>query len=98
MSFSADHFSTVAKNYAAFRPHYPKTLVDALRARVTGDTAWDIGCGSGQLTLGLAEQFARVIATDPAAAQIEAAPAHPRVEYRVAPAEASGLPDASIDL
>jgi SAM-dependent methyltransferase len=94
----ADHFSTAANQYAAFRPRYPQALVDALRARTTGDIAWDIGCGSGQLTLGLAEQFTRVIATDPAAAQIAAAPAHPRVEYRVAPAEASGLPDASVDL
>jgi SAM-dependent methyltransferase len=39
-----------------------------------------------------------VTATDASAAQIGQAPPHPRVRYRVAPAEASGLPDASVDL
>ncbi len=36
--------------------------------------------------------------TDASAAQIAHAAAHPRVTYRVVPAEASGLPDASVDL
>lgn len=97
MSFQ-DHFSSVAASYAAYRPSYPAALVDFLREVTRGDTAWDIGCGSGQLTLALAERFERVIATDPAAAQLAEAPAHPHVEYRVAPAEASGLAEASIDL
>lgn len=97
MTFT-DHFSTVAARYAAFRPHYPPALVDALADLTTGDVAWDIGCGSGQLTVRLAARFARVIGTDPAAAQIAAATAHDRVEYRVASAEASSLPDASVDL
>jgi SAM-dependent methyltransferase len=39
-----------------------------------------------------------VIATDPAQAQLEAAEPHPHVEYRRAPAEASGLPDHVADL
>jgi hypothetical protein len=39
-----------------------------------------------------------VIATDPAKAQLAEAPAHPHVEYRVCPAEDSGLRDGSIDL
>src|SRR5690606_372639 len=40
----------------------------------------------------------RVVATDASAKQIEAAEAHPRIEYRVAPAEQSGLESASVDL
>ena len=39
-----------------------------------------------------------MIGTDPSAQQLEHAVPHPRVEYRVGPAEASGLPDASVDL
>ncbi len=77
MTFT-DHFSTVAARYAAFRPHYPPALVDALADLTTGDVVWDIGCGSGQLTVHLATRFARVIGTDPAAAQIAAAPTHDR--------------------
>ena len=39
-----------------------------------------------------------MIATDLSGAQLEQAPELANVEYRVAPAEASGLPDASVDV
>ncbi|MGE0547873.1 MAG: class I SAM-dependent methyltransferase [Kofleriaceae bacterium] len=95
MTFS-DHFSAVSTSYATYRPHYPKALVDALADRAPRGVAWDIGCGSGQLSVQLARRFERVIATDPSQAQLAEAPADPRIEYRCAPAEASGLADASI--
>jgi SAM-dependent methyltransferase len=91
----ADHFSAVAARYAAYRPRYPQALVDVLGA---GDVAWDIGCGNGQLAVALAERFERVIATDLTQKQLDAAVPHPRVEYRCAPAEESGLADASVEL
>ncbi len=94
----ADHFSTIAARYATYRPRYPAALVDALADRSATHTAWDIGCGSGQLSVSLAERFDRVIATDPAQAQLDAVLAHPRVEYCCSPAEESGLPEASVDL
>jgi SAM-dependent methyltransferase len=95
----ADHFSTIARGYAAYRPHYPPELAAALAERCTRhELAWDAGCGNGQLSVGLAAHFAQVIATDPAQAQLDAATRHDHVEYRRAPAEASGLPDACADL
>ncbi len=94
----ADHFSTIAARYATYRPHYPPELVDVLADRAPSGTAWDVGCGSGQLSVALAARFARVIATDPAQAQLDAATHAPKVEYRCAPAEASGLPPRSIAL
>ncbi len=94
----ADHFSRIAARYAAYRPTYPPALADALAARTTPGVAWDVGCGNGQLSLGLAERFAHVIATDPSQPQLDAAPRHPRIEYRCVTAEDSGLPDASVDL
>lgn len=98
MSFK-DHFSTKSGDYAAYRPTYPIALVDYLAdlCQQTG-TALDVGCGTGQLSALLAQRFERVIATDASAQQIENAERHERVEYRVAPAEASGLPDGSVDL
>jgi SAM-dependent methyltransferase len=60
--------------------------------------ALDCATGSGQAARGLADHFDRVIATDASAEQISNAGMHPRIEYRVAPAESSGLPDASVDL
>lgn len=94
----ADHFSAIAVRYAAYRPRYPAALADLLRAETAGDVAWDVGCGNGQLSVALGERFARVIATDLTAKQLAEATPHPHVEYRCAPAEASGLPDASVDL
>jgi SAM-dependent methyltransferase len=94
-----DHFSALAARYAAYRPRYPAALVGALAERCAGHgVAWDIGCGSGQLSVALASHFARVVATDPAQAQLDHAEPDPRVDYRCAPAEASGLADASVDL
>lgn len=98
MSFH-DHFSGHAPAYARARPHYPAELFPALAARAPGrDLAWDAGTGSGQAALGLAECFSRVVATDPSAAQLAEAPAHPRVEYRVGTAAESGLSGGSVDL
>lgn len=99
MTGAADHFSRVADAYASFRPRYPSALFAYLAGLTPRhELAWDCGAGSGQATLDLAAHFHRVIATDMSAEQIGAAPRHPSVEYRVAPAEAGGLPDASVDL
>jgi len=94
-----DHFSALAARYAAYRPHYPAALIDRLaEACDRRATAWDVGCGSGQLSVALAGAFDRVIATDPSQAQIDHAEPAPRVAYRCEPAEASQLADASVDL
>lgn len=94
-----DHFSAKSKDYAAFRPHYPAALGEWLATTAGGtERALDVGCGNGQLAVLLAERFDQVVATDAGAAQIAAATAHPRVVYRVAPAEKCDLPDASVDL
>jgi len=96
---SSGHFCAVAPDYARFRPGYPAALFEALEAASPDRRlAWDCATGSGQAALGLARWFERVIATDASAAQLAAAPAHPRVTWRRAPAEASGLPAASVSL
>src|SRR6185312_4873649 len=48
--------------------------------------------------LGLAAHFGRVVATDPSATQIAQAAAHPRIDYRVEPAERSTLAAGSASL
>ncbi len=95
----ADHFSAVATGYATYRPRYPDALFDYLSSLANArNVAWDCAAGSGQATLALTAHFGRVIATDASEAQIGSAPAHPRVEYRVASAESSGLLAGSVDL
>jgi SAM-dependent methyltransferase len=95
-----DHFSGHAEAYAAARPtHYPPALFDFLASLTAGRRlAWDCATGNGQAALPLAGIWERVIATDASAEQIAHALPHPRVEYRVAPAESSGLAERSIDL
>lgn len=99
MTAFKDHFSSHAAAYAAYRPSYPPELAAWLAsiAPATG-LALDVGAGSGQLSRLLAEHFDRVIAAEPSARQIETAARHPRIDYRVAPAERCGLPDSSVDL
>ena len=96
---NAELFSSVAREYANFRPGYPPELF-AWLARVAPrlDAVWDCGCGSGQASTALAAHFSIVHATDVAPEQIAAAKQHPKVKYSVAPAEHSGLPAASVDL
>lgn len=94
-----DHFSKVAKAYAAVRPRYPDELYAFLAARAPArELAWDSATGNGQAAVGLARHVQHVIATDASAEQIAQAIADPRVDYRVARAEQSGLAAASIDL
>ncbi|MCQ9374588.1 class I SAM-dependent methyltransferase [Methyloversatilis sp. XJ19-13] len=95
----ADHFATLASQYASSRPTYPPALFDWLAERCAArDCVWDCGTGTGQAAVDLGRVFGRVVATDASAAQIAEATPHARVDYRVAPAEASGLDDASVDL
>jgi SAM-dependent methyltransferase len=94
-----DHFSDIANRYADFRPHYPAALVDYLATLAPRNVlVWDCACGNGQATLDLADRFDRVVATDASAEQIASAQAHPQVDYRVASAEQSGLPNQSTGL
>lgn len=93
-----DHFSSVASVYAAARPTYPPALFDWLsRQTRANDLAWDAGAGSGQATLGLADRFTHVLATDISAEQVEKAPQRPNVTWRVTDVE-TRLPDHACDL
>jgi SAM-dependent methyltransferase len=94
-----DRFSPVASAYASRRPRYPETLFAYLSSLCSRhELAWDCAAGSGQATLPLTASFRRVIATDASPAMLAQAPPHPAIEYRVAPAEASGLDPESVDL
>ena len=99
MTHFKDHFSSRAADYAAYRPSYPPELVDYLADLCPAtERALDCGCGTGQLAVFLARRFEQVFATDASAQQIENAEPHARVTYRVARAERSGLPEASVDM
>jgi ubiquinone/menaquinone biosynthesis C-methylase UbiE len=71
---------------------YPKILFEYLSS-ITKDhaLAWDCACGNGQASIGLAEYYEQVIATDASSAQILHAVPHLKIQYRIAHAENSGL-------
>lgn len=94
-----DHFSELAERYAKHRPRYPSELYTFLALLAPErELAWDCGTGNGQAATLLAEHFEKVIATDASAEQIENAFPHPRVDYRVEPAERSSLNNGEVDL
>lgn len=93
-----DYFSAQSVDYARFRPDYPGELFAFIAGAAPNKASvWDCGTGNGQAALALAEHFDSVYATDPSSLQIEAARPRDGVTYSIAPAEESGLPDASVD-
>jgi SAM-dependent methyltransferase len=94
-----DHFSKQAADYAKFRPRYPQNLFDYLGSIAPSrQFAWDCGTGNGQAAVGLASVFDRVIATDASEKQIANAQSRKPIDYRVVPAENSGIESETLDL
>lgn len=95
-------------DYDRLRPGYPEAAVDCIvaAAPAVADAA-DLGAGTGKLAWALAARGLHVTAIDPSQPMLEAAlAARPAdlpqgagtVSVREAAAEATGLPDASVDL
>jgi SAM-dependent methyltransferase len=94
-----DHFSSVASDYAAFRPQYPAELFDWLASVCRcHDAAWDCACGSGQATVSLASRFDWVVGTDASSIQVSSAEAAASTRFVVASSEQAPLANRSVDL
>lgn len=94
-----DHYSKRAALYAAYRPHYPTALFDFVAGLTPHHhVALDCATGNGQAAIGLTDHFDRIIAIDASSEQIRNAVSHPKIEVRVARAEATGLAGHSVNL
>lgn len=94
-----DNFSVQAAQYVCYRPVYPPELYEFLSTLLPcRDTAWDCGCGNGQAAAALARYFVQVEATDISRKQLNEAVKLENINYRLAPAEKSGLPPQSVNL
>jgi len=99
MTTFRDHFSASSPQYARFRPGYPRALFEWIASEAPArGRAWDCATGTGQAALGLADDFAHVVATDASRAQLAAARRHPRVSYVRTTAEAPGLAAGCADV
>ncbi|HEV7904386.1 MAG TPA: class I SAM-dependent methyltransferase [Pyrinomonadaceae bacterium] len=94
-----DHFSSHSPDYAKYRPRYPAALFEYLASMTPEhERAWDCATGNGQAALSLAPFFAQVIATDASQSQLDSAPPHEKISYRVAAAEQTDIEAASVNL
>ncbi len=96
-----NRFSDHAADYAKYRPSYPDEALDIILEGLDNPSqlvAADIGAGTGISSRLLAERGVRVLAIEPNAAMREAGEPHLLVEFREGSAEATNLPDASVDL
>lgn len=94
-----DLFSSHSSEYSQHRPTYPPELFEYLSTLVPShEAAWDCATGNGQAAIALAEYFQKVYASDASEMQIAHAFPHPRIQYSVALAEDSHLPEKSVEL
>jgi len=100
------NFGLTADDYAKHRAGFPDAFFDRVYADgfvKPGASLLDLGTGTGTLARGFALRGCRVTGIDPAAEMLEQAKemdklAGVEIEYRVAKAEATGLPDSSFDV
>jgi ubiquinone/menaquinone biosynthesis C-methylase UbiE len=98
-------FSGRVQAYQAYRPRFPRGIVPFLRqhgALSNGAVVADVGAGTGMLAEVFLEAGHRVLAVEPNAEMLEAcrtlATQQPKLEVVEGSAEATTLPDASVDL
>ncbi len=98
-SAAKNWFDQGGQAYLRYRPDYPPEVAAYLACLCPErNQAVDVGCGSGQLTVQLADHFDLVTGMDTSADQLAHALPHRRVRYLCAPAEKLPLPDASASL
>ncbi|WP_120512230.1 class I SAM-dependent methyltransferase [Photobacterium salinisoli] len=105
MTGNTERFSDRVDDYLKYRPGYPQALIETLVSQThlgSQSQVADIGAGTGILTKLLLEQGLQVSAIEPNDAMRQAAD-HQLADYSgytsfAAPAERTGLADASVDL
>lgn len=98
MNDGTTRFSNRAEDYAKYRPTYPREIIDAILDGFVEPSVADLGAGTGISARLLADAGARVFAVEPNAAMRSAIPARGKVTIVNGTAEATALPDASIDI
>ncbi len=99
------NWSATSQDYLQHRPGYPSqffVLLQQFGIGLAGQDILHLGSGTGALAVPFAKQGARVTAVDLSEGQIQAGQQaalkhRVNITFKVAPAEATGLPDHSFD-
>lgn len=99
-------FDEWAPQYERYRPSYPDALFDHISAQLqlpAQPQVADLGAGTGKAARAMARRGWHVVAVEPGEAMLAVLRSQAReegldVETRLAQAEQTGLPDASVDL
>jgi len=92
-------FNRQANTYARYRPVYPQAVGEKLASLVKyRGVCWDVGTGTGQMALQMADHFNLVCASDIGEKSLELAPGHNGILYSLQPAEKTDYPDDFFDL
>ena len=99
-------FDAWALDYDTFRPTYPQSLFDHIAARLqlpADARVADLGAGTGKAARQMARRGWHVIAVEPGEGMLDVLRARAEqeglaIDARLASAEDTGLPDASVDL
>ena len=102
----ARSFDAWALDYDTYRPTYPQALFDHIAARLdlpVDARVADLGAGTGKAARQMARRGWHVIAIEPGEAMLDVLRARAEheglaIDARLASAEDTGLPDASVDL
>ncbi len=102
----AAEFGKTAEDYARHRAGFPESLFDRLESFAIGrdgQEVVDVGTGTGTVARNFALRGCRVVGVDPSQEMIDQArrldvQAGVHVDYRVATAEATSLPDGAYDV
>jgi SAM-dependent methyltransferase len=95
---STTRFSKRAEDYARYRPSYPTQAIAAILEGFTKPRVADLGAGTGISSVLLADAGAHVFAVEPNAAMRSSIPSRPEIVVVEGTAEATTLPDHSVDV
>ena len=95
---STTRFSKRAEDYARYRPSYPTQAIAAILDGFTKPRVADLGAGTGISSVLLADAGAHVFAVEPNAAMRSSIPSRPDIVVVDGTAEATTLPDHSVDV
>lgn len=98
MSDSTTRFEQRARDYALYRPSYPRDAVLAVLDGFTASDVADVGAGTGISSVALADAGAHVFAVEPNANMRGSIPTRSDIVVVDGTAEATTLPENSVDI